>query len=91
MQLSREPGQSMKGFVSPFEETGLYLVDAGEPLKDTEQDGDVIKVELYESRCISHKFVVSWSGLVAILSGQYLSYPPVANRPLLSCGGTYSV
>lgn len=36
MQLSREPGAEHEGLCKSFEETGLYLVDAGEPLKDTE-------------------------------------------------------
>jgi len=66
VQLSREPGAEHEGLCKSFEEIGLYLVDAGEPLKDIEQDGDVIKVALYRKkpRCISHKFVVSWGGLV---------------------------
>lgn len=54
MQLSREPGAEHEGLCKSFEETGLYLVDAGEPLKDTEQDGDVIKVELYRKKTQMH-------------------------------------
>ena len=43
-----------EGLCKSFEEIGLYLVDAGEPLEDVEQDGDVIKAALYRKKTQMH-------------------------------------